>query len=57
MEVDTNNQRGEEQVAEEEETRRPRTASKSVKLQRPDSGRRVQSLLKGRDRRILPVPR
>ena len=30
--------------------RRPRTASKPVKLQRPGSGRRVQSLRKGRGR-------
>lgn len=28
----------------------PRTASKSVKLQRPDSGHRVQSLRKGHGR-------
>jgi hypothetical protein len=31
--------------------RRPRAASKSVKLQRPDSGYRVQSLLNGHGRR------
>jgi hypothetical protein len=31
---------------QEADARRPRMASKSVKLQRPDSGHRVQSLLK-----------
>ncbi len=36
---------------------RPRAASKSVKLQRPDSGYRVQSLRRDVAASILPVVR